>query len=253
MVAGRKKLPDQKAALVAITRHGAERLLELGMKMPAADLYVSEKFSHLLDDLSNRVTAMPLPVRDAVAKLFIRYEQILFVFSIGAAVRLIAPYLKSKEQDPGVVVVDDAGRYVVPILSGHLGGANAFAVEVASILDAVPVMTTASESLGTLPVDILGRELGWQVEAPKVNLVRVAAHVVNGESIAFIQEIGSRAWWPTDKQLPNNIQLFDCFEDVDLDLYRGVLWVTNRPVEDVIWKQLRERLVVYRTPEWNYV
>ncbi|MCG8428860.1 MAG: cobalamin biosynthesis protein CbiG [Chromatiales bacterium] len=242
-------MTTERIAMVAITRHGAERLATLGPKMPEADLYISQKFADLLSNLPNRVVPISIAVREAVAKLFASYDQLLFVFSIGAAVRLISPCLKSKEEDPGVVVVDDAGRFVVPILSGHLGGANAFATEVATLLNAVPVMTTASESLGTLPVDILGRELGWQVEAPKNNLVRVAARVVNGEPIAFIQEMGSREWWPAGKALPDNIYLFETFEAVDLNRYKGLLWVTERHIDEGIWQQLEGRLVVYRPPQ----
>ena len=54
-----------------------------------------------------------------------------------------------------------------------------------------PVLTTASDVGKTIPVDILGRELGWKVEAPKLNITRVSAHVVNGEPVAVVQEAGS--------------------------------------------------------------
>ncbi|PZP54050.1 MAG: cobalamin biosynthesis protein CbiG, partial [Azospira oryzae] len=101
----------------------------------------------------------------------------------------------------------------------------------------------------TIPVDILGRELGWQVEAPKINITRVSAHVVNGEPIAFVQEAGSRRWWTRPTPLPDNIRLFERFEDVDLAQYRAVLWVTRREIEPAVWQQLGERLVVYRPPE----
>ena len=122
--------------------------------------------------------------------------------------------------------------FVIPVLSGHQGGATRFAESVAGLLAATPVITTASDALGTLAVDILGRDLGWKVEAPKVNLLRVAAHVVNGEPIASMQEAGSRAWWNSARPLPGNIRLFDRFEDVDLNRSRAVLWVTRRTVNE---------------------
>jgi len=69
----------------------------------------------------------------------------VFFVSLGAVVRLIAPFLKSKDEDPGVTVVDDAGQYAIPVLSGHVGGANAMAEQVAALLGAAPVLTTASD------------------------------------------------------------------------------------------------------------
>jgi cobalt-precorrin 5A hydrolase len=97
-------------------------------------------------------------------------------------------------------------------------------------------------------VDILGRELGWQVEAPKINITRVSAHVVNEEPIAFIQEAGSKNWWTRNTPLPKNIQLFDNFATVDLSKFKAVLWVTNQDIPDALWQQLHESLVVYRVP-----
>ncbi len=239
----------ERIALVAITRHGAKKLQQLGAELPHADLYISEKFQAELGPMPNRTEVIKPPVRGTIATLFKSYDQLLLIFSIGAAVRLIAPCIRSKEEDPGVVVVDDAGHFVVPILSGHLGGANAFASHVAELIGAQPVITTASESLGTLPIDILGRELGWKSEAPKRTLTKVAADMVNGEPIAFVQECGSTAWWKKGEALPSNIQLFDHFEAVDPSQFSAVLWVTWCEISESIRHQLLDSLVVYRPPQ----
>ncbi|WWT74259.1 cobalamin biosynthesis central domain-containing protein [Lautropia mirabilis] len=69
-------------------------------------------------------------------------------------------------------------------------------------------------------MDILGRELGWQVEAPKINLTRVAAAVVNRERIAIVQETGSRHWWTRKTPLPANIELLDDLADVKPGYHR---------------------------------
>ncbi len=183
-----------------------------------------------------------------IGGFFEAYDQIIFLVSLGAVVRLIAPHLKSKEEDPGVLVIDDAAEFVIPVLSGHVGGANAYAEKIAAFLQATPVVTTASDVGKTIPVNILGRELGWQVEAPKINITRVSADVVNQLPIAFVQEVGSQAWWTRSTPLPANIHLFQRFEDVDISQYRSILWVTRREIESAIWQQLAERLVVYRPP-----
>jgi len=241
-------IQEPRVVLVAITKHGLSQALHLAAKLPHAHLAVSEKFATGLSDVANPVEVLPGALSANIGMLFARYDQVVMFISLGAVVRLIAPHLKSKDEDPGVVVIDDAGRYVIPVLSGHVGGANAFAEHLAALLDAQAVLTTASDVGKTIPVDILGRELGWQVEAPKINITRVSAHVVNEEPIAFVQEAGAKNWWTRPTPLPGNIHLFERFEDVDLDHYRAVLWVTRRGIAQACWDDLAERLVVYRPP-----
>lgn len=110
------------------------------------------------------------------------------------------------------------------------------------------MLTTASDVGKTIPVDILGRELGWQVECPKINITRVSAAVVNEEPVAFVQEAGAKNWWTRATPLPGNIKLFSRFEDVDPDQFHAILWVTQRVIHEDIWSRLSERLVVYRPP-----
>lgn len=241
--------PEQaRVALVAITRHGIGLLQRLAPGLPAADAIVPEKFAGQVAGLGNGVKPYAGALSTQIAHLFAAYDQIVFFVSLGAVVRLIAPHLKSKDEDPGVLVVDDAAQFVIPVLSGHVGGANEQAGQVAALLGATAVLTTASDVGKTIPVDILGRELGWRVEAPKLNITRVSAHVVNEEPIAFVQEAGSKQWWTRPTPLPRNIHLFARFEDVDLDRYPAVLWVTHREVDAALWQRLEERLVVYRPP-----
>jgi cobalt-precorrin 5A hydrolase len=235
-----------KIVLIAITKHGAGQVKSLAEKLPEADIVVSEKFAPLMAGLSNNLRAYSGPFRNEIASLFSGYDQLVFLVSLGAVVRLIAPHLKSKDEDPGIIVVDDAGQFVIPVLSGHVGGANAYAEKIAALTGGTAVLTTASDVGKTIPVDILGRELGWKVEAPKINITRVSAHVVNEEPVAFIQEAGEKNWWTRPTPLPSNIHLFESFEDVDLNHFKALLWVTHKEIPETIWKQLEERLVVYR-------
>ena len=242
-------MSSPKIVLVAITKHGAQQVAELSTKLPDADILVAEKFRELLEASNQSAQFYSGPFREQIAKLFSNYDQIVFFVSLGAVVRLVAPFLKSKDEDPGIIVVDDAAQFIIPVLSGHVGGANACAEMLADLLDATPVLTTASDVGKTIPVDILGRELGWKAEAPKINITRVSAHVVNEEPIAFVQEAGSKNWWTRSTPLPKNIHLFDRFADVDLSQFKAVLWVTNQEIPDSLWQQLNESLVVYRVPE----
>lgn len=242
------ELKPPRVVLVAITRHGARLAADLAHTLPHAELCVAAKFAEALAGLSNRRRCYEGAFKDEIAGLFDGYDQIVFFVSLGAVVRLIAPHLRSKDEDPGVLVVDDAGQFVIPVLSGHVGGANAMAEQLALLLGARAVLTTASDVGQTIPVDILGRELGWRVEAPKVNITRVSAAVVNGEPVALIQEAGSPHWWTRSTPLPPNIHCFDRFDAVDPARYQALLWITHAPVSDGHWQALEQRLVVYRPP-----
>ena len=91
----------------------------------------------------------PGELKDLTAGIFDKnkFEGIIFIMALGIAARMIAAHLKDKYRDPAVVVVDDFARYAISALSGHEGGANNLAIQTANILDAEPVITTASEAL----------------------------------------------------------------------------------------------------------
>ena len=95
-------------------------------------------------------------LKDLVSEIFDKdkFGGIIFIMALGIVVRMIAPRLKDKYRDPAVVVVDDFSRYAISLLSGHEGGANNLAMQTANILDAEPVITTASEVLKDLVIGI---------------------------------------------------------------------------------------------------
>jgi cobalt-precorrin 5A hydrolase/precorrin-3B C17-methyltransferase len=105
----------------------------------------------------------------------------------GIAVRLAAPLLEHKDRDPGLVCVDDAGRFAVALAGGHGGGANRLATRVAETLGATPVITTASEALALPALDQLGADLGFTVEAGS-DLAAVAAAMVGGDQVTLVSD-----------------------------------------------------------------
>ncbi len=88
---------------------------------------------------------------------------LICLFSLGAVIRLIAPYLKDKKTDPAVIVIDDKTNFVISVLSGHIGGANELTQEISEKLNALPVITTAADVNKTIAVDLVGREFGWKL------------------------------------------------------------------------------------------
>ncbi|MDP3652929.1 MAG: cobalamin biosynthesis central domain-containing protein [Rhodoferax sp.] len=238
-----------RVVLIAITKHGAQQAAELARQLPTASICVADKFAPLMAGVANPVRAYGGAFREEIAQLFADFDQLVFFVSLGAVVRLIAPHMKNKDEDPGVLVVDDAGQFVIPVLSGHVGGANACAELIAALLGGTAVLTTASDVGKTIAVDILGRELGWKVECPKINITRVSAAVVNEEPVAVVQEAGSPHWWTRPTPLPASIHKFTRLEDVDLARFKAVLWITHAEVAPERWQELHERLVVYRPPQ----
>ncbi|KOG33886.1 precorrin-3B C(17)-methyltransferase [Streptomyces resistomycificus] len=105
------------------------------------------------------------PVADAVRAAFAECEQLVCFLATGAVVRLVAPLLGDKASDPGVVCVDEGGRFAVSLVGGHGGGANELAREVGGLLDALPVVTTATDAVGLPGLDTLGFPVEGDVAA----------------------------------------------------------------------------------------
>ncbi|MCF6187704.1 MAG: cobalt-precorrin 5A hydrolase [Desulfobulbaceae bacterium] len=115
------------------------------------------------------------------------YEGLVCIMATGIVVRTLAPLLKDKRQDPAVVVCDEKGKFAVSLLSGHLGGANVLARQVAEILGGQAVITTASDVLGHTALDLWARELDLQV-ADKGALTRVMGTLVNQGSVSLYSD-----------------------------------------------------------------
>ncbi|WP_295454253.1 cobalamin biosynthesis central domain-containing protein [uncultured Thiodictyon sp.] len=246
--------PERPLAVLAITRAGVALAGAVVQAQPGARLYAPEAMRALAEAAAPGVcTCYSGPLRDLIPELFADCGGIVAIFSLGALVRLIAPHLRDKYRDPAVVVLDEAGRFVVPVLSGHLGGANALAGRLAAALGATPVLTTASDVRQTLAVDLLGRELGWTVATSANDLLRASAAVVNDEPVALVQEAGSSDWWAGHANgragpLPGNLHCYGALESVDLDRYRAILWITDRAKPPSL-DGFNGALVIYRVPE----
>jgi cobalt-precorrin 5A hydrolase/precorrin-3B C17-methyltransferase len=137
--------------------------------------------------------------KEALRRAWEECDAIVLFLAVGAAVRLVAPLLEDKRRDPGVVCVDDAGRFAVALVGGHGGGANALAERVAGTLGATPVVTTASDVASVPALDALGAGLGFKMEDDS-DLAAVGAALISGERINLISDVR----WPLGP-LPQNV------------------------------------------------
>ena len=118
---------------------------------------------------------------------FSQSDALIFVGAVGIAVRAIAPHCRSKASDPAVVVLDECGRFAVPLLSGHLGGANDLARALAAVCGATPVITTATDAHGIFAVDEWAKHQNCTVlEVERIK--RVSGKLLAGQTVRFATE-----------------------------------------------------------------
>ena len=170
-----------KAALFSVTERGAE------LSAKIADLGVCQclRYAH-----TSHCDALAVPfasVYDVTGELFGNFDALIFICAAGIAVRAIAPFVCSKATDPAVLVIDEQGKFVIPVLSGHLGGANALATEIAARLGAIPVITTATDSGGKFSPDSFAAANFLRITDLSVAKA-VAAAVLAGEPVGLESE-----------------------------------------------------------------
>jgi cobalt-precorrin 5A hydrolase len=225
-----------KTAVVAITKHGIEIARRIKQKMPEVEIFVPAKHS----DGGTDVNWFSEQSTQLLGSLFKTHDALICVFSLGAVIRIIAPHLVNKKSDPAVIVIDDMANHVISALSGHLGGANALARLIASLLGAQPVITTAADVNETIAVDLVGREFGWTLENFE-NVTKTSAFMVNEEKIAIYQDAGEKNWWHA--QLPKNVTIVDRIDHVKSPEFRAGLVISDRTISD---PEIVSKSVVYR-------
>jgi len=150
-----------KLAVWAVTPNGAKLTDRLADSLPDADIYVS---SNLVEKKSSHIQFERLAV--TVKEKFGHYTGHIFIMSTGIVVRVLAPLIQSKIKDPAVVVVDDLGNNAISLLSGHIGGGNELTHKIAQIIEANPVITTATDINEVPAIDVLAMENGLFIENP---------------------------------------------------------------------------------------
>lgn len=169
-----------------------------------ADLFIKDKVENF-------------NLKELVESLMKSYNALIFISSTGIAVRAIAPYLKSKTEDPAVLVIDILGNYVISLLSGHIGGANELTIKVAKIINAEPIITTATDGMGIEAPDMIAKRNNLVIGDIKA-CKDISALLVDGKKVAFIDE-------------ENKIKLPKGYCD-NIEDSRGLVYITNKDIKD---------------------
>ena len=191
------------AAIFCYSRTGMETANRVKSLLPDTDaaLYTIERFS----------APGFLPIEKSVYGLeFSRRDALIFVGAAGIAVREIAPFVRDKRTDPAVLCIDERANFVIPLLSGHIGGANRLAIALANALDAVAAITTATDVNGKFAVDEFAARNGCAIS--DMRLAKVFAAEILERSLPL------QSAFPVVSPLPGGVVFGN---EGDLGLYIG--------------------------------
>jgi len=236
--ADRSPLP---LAIVTRTRPGTLLAARLRRELERGTLCIPAEFAADVEGRPYTGSVLPL-LRD----LFTRCAALVCILPLGIVVRAIGGLAADKHVDPAVVVVDEAGKFAISVLSGHAGGANELARRLAVITGGQAVITTAAETHGVLAVDLLGKEAGWIIANPE-NVTAVSAAVVNGDIVGVWHEAGrpDETWGGSSPlEWPTHVRRVESLEELLDDAYHAALVITHRSLESLP-AALRAKAVVY--------
>lgn len=196
-----------KTAVISVTKQGDT---------------IAEKIKQsLLIDIFSKSKTENFDINVISKQCMENYSAVIYIASTGIAMRSIAPYIRSKDVDPAVLVIDCTGKYVISLLSGHLGGANGLAVRLGEFIGAQPIITTASDNMGFVAPDMIARSFGLEIEDLK-KAKAIAAMLVAGKKVGFVDETGQ----------VNCPKGYEAVSAEDSSNYEGIIYISNKETID---------------------
>ncbi len=229
-------MPLKKISVLAITKNGINISVRILSVFRLCKIYAPIKFSNG----DKKIIWYSKSTSDQIKELFHNNDAVICLFSLGAVIRLIAPYIKSKKTDPAIISIDDKAKFVISVLSGHIGGANNLTDQLANKLGSTSVITTASEVNKTIPIDILGKEFNWCVES-RSSITKISAFMINDEKIGVYQDAGEKNWWVGE--LPKNVKKYTTLQTLKESRSRALMIISDRIIND---EYILDNSVVYR-------
>lgn len=165
-------------------------------------------------------------IAECVKDIFNECESLIFIGAMGICVRSIAPYIKDKHTDPAVINIDSTGRYVVSVLSGHVGGANELTDRIAHIIGGESVVTTQSDNMNLWALDTLGKKYGWATDSNVENFNTPLTTFVNQKRTALLLDIRDKGTEYMERTKPSFVDVFYKYTDIDCHNYDLLIAVT---------------------------
>lgn len=183
--------------IISFTRNGAKLCSEILLKLNEPSKgFTLEKFSKEFN--LNTFSELSLWTE----KAFKESKAIIFIGACGIAVRSIAPFIKSKTTDPAVIVIDEIGEHIIPLLSGHIGGANELALKLAKIIGGKAIISTATDINNRFSVDTFTVKNNLYIDNMKI-AKNISSKVLEGEKIALSIDSNYKGKLPEDLTLDN--------------------------------------------------
>lgn len=210
-------------ALVAVSPKGIE-LAQLLRQVWCSDLcIVSTHAGEGVEQISD--------IKTCLAERWGSYDAWIFVGALGICVRSIAPYIGHKYHDPAVINIDSTGRFVVSVLSGHIGGANAMTEEIARSLGAEAVVSTQTDNVGLWALDLMGHKYSWKTYNNTDGLNRPIALYTNGAPTALLLEVRDQGTMHLERSKADHVDIYYSREDLREGDYELILVVSPRRYE----------------------
>lgn len=186
-------------AIFCVTEKGVALAQKINKEIKS-DIYVLEKFA------VKGTISFDKSLKELVAEKFDKYKNLVFVMGTGIVIRVIAGNIQTKDIDPAVISIDEAGYFVIPLLSGHLGGANNRAKLISEITKGIPVITTATDVSGKIAVDTISQQLNAELDSLE-SAKKVTSLILAGKQVSL--------------KLPENVKL-------DNKNSEGFILITNK-------------------------
>lgn len=213
-----------RIAIIAITSHGAELANKLYHLSDECDIFISERYVDAENSIVRRFA--PTKLSHLIASIWKQYDGFIFIMATGIVVRMIASHLVSKTTDPAVVVMDDAARFSISLLSGHLGGANELAERCAHATGAHAVITTATDANNLPSFDLLAKEYGWIID--EISRIKTLNRLLlDKREIAVVDQSGKTR---CRFHGVGNLKYYDTFTEAFNSSASGFVFVTNRHI-----------------------
>lgn len=175
--------------LFALTKEGVQLGKKVLRALGQGHLHLPSRYVE--EDQDIQVLAFENSFKKTVEKRFKKGNQLLFIMATGIVVRTIGSLMKGKDTDPAVVVMDQAGQFVIPLLSGHLGGANEWATFLGEKLNAQPVITTATDVQKVMSLDLVAKARDCTIENLG-SLAAVSTKLLDGEKVSCFSTVKIR-------------------------------------------------------------
>lgn len=182
--------------------------------------------------LASYPDAKILPFGSFSKEVFHESSSLVFIGAMGICVRSIAPFAEDKHTDPAVVCIDSTGKYVIPVLSGHIGGANDLSKELANLLGAEAIITTQSDNANLWALDTLGKKYDWTLIVKDSNAA--ISTFVNGKPTALLLDIRDKGTDYLERTVPSHVSIFYSFEAIPQQDYELLMIVSPQQYDTSI-------------------